>query len=179
MICFGNGTANWEAIGAIATAVATIVALWSSWNAIRMPQRAEERARREATREIILASEEAVAIFEVSKGALAFPIAPPDALDTAAARADHICQTLDRLLNRTSLTDGAIATGAGAMRLMDAVVNAQALHRKNPNSVYPERELARADPVAVVVAERMAKVRAHHGLPVGTAKPIIETPSGH
>lgn len=159
---------TWDAVSAIATLAATLVALWASVNAIRGPERDRRRDRKEATHEIMSATAEVIRIFNEAWDHISYQ---DPALPELASLADHARLTLDRLISRPSLTDGAIATGVGAMQLAGAVVYSQlALDKGTPEfigrafvSAADREEVARktmvaAKPVVKIVEDRANRV---------------------
>lgn len=131
---------DWDAISALATAIATTVALVSAYIAIVAPERQRAEERSEATIEILRASREAVLLYQKAK--VNADHAGQSEFTQSAVLAAHLRDTLDRLTNRTMLTDGAIVTGVAAMSLMNAIVDHEAVRRKN----IPSSNLARVLP---------------------------------
>lgn len=119
----------WSGLSAIAAAFAAAVSAFAVIQAVYLPDRERAKDRSEATHEIMEASAKAVSLFNqalwISKregNRLEFGELSP--------RASHLHVALDRLLNRPSLSDGAIITGAGAMQLMDAVIKQEEEYSK-------------------------------------------------
>ena len=112
---------NWEAVSAISTAVATIVALAASWLALKSPQWDRERDRLSTAREILRASREAILVFYGLQRLFSLGSRDESVIRTIRIRCDHIFFTLDRLLSRPNLSDGIIAVGAGAMSILQAI----------------------------------------------------------
>jgi type II secretory pathway pseudopilin PulG len=129
------GPIDWEAVSAIGTIAATLVALFASWLAIRAPEWSRRADRREATSEVLRATGEAIEIYRGAAQLVAEKSWPDDLVTLIRIRADHLYATLDRLIGRPSLTDGAIAVGAGAMSILAAI-------RNIPSSTETVREVS-------------------------------------
>lgn len=112
---------DWEAVGAVATAVSTAAALAFSLLAWGAPEREARRLRREATLEIIRAVEEAHRIFTDFKAVVAKGW-DEKAQGLMRVQADHQSRTLAVLIQRPHITDGAIFTAAGAGALLGAML---------------------------------------------------------
>lgn len=122
MSCENNGSIDWNAIGAISTASAAIIALLASWLALKAPEWSRKAERRDATQEVLRAVREALAVYHGAAKLVESKAWPDDLTSLIRIRASHLHATLDRLLNRPSLTDGAIAIGAGAMSVLNAII---------------------------------------------------------
>lgn len=134
---------NWDAVGAISTALATIVALIASSFAVYAPVRERAKDRSESTYEVLCAAKEALELFEQASTIIR---SDQSSIAEIGARAGHLRVAIDRLLNRNSLSDGAIVTGAGAIQLMDAIrvqceesnrPTSSGLARRAPNLLAP------------------------------------------
>lgn len=152
-------TVNWDAVSAIATFFATVTAFFFSLLALRAPGRARSEDRSEFTSEILSATETAINIFHTAK-----KISDPrdEAWELVAARARHTRVALQILLQRPSLTDGGITTGAGALTLLEAVI---LQHESNksppPSNGFARRvsnELSLATPIVDQVEKRAKEV---------------------
>ncbi|THK35656.1 hypothetical protein EHS39_23830 [Ensifer sp. MPMI2T] len=147
----------WEAIGAVATAIATIVALWA---AVVVPKKERAEDRSEATHEVLRATAEAVKLFDQ---ALKLSTSDQSALGRMAAQARHQSFALDRLLNRTSLSDGAIVTGAGPLQLLEAIARQLETSRPSSQIGFARFVASELSPYEVIVpdvhdrAQRVAK----------------------
>lgn len=119
---------DWNAVSALATTAATVAALYTSHVALTAPERQREEERSEATIEVLCASQEAVRLFQRAKAENKF--AKQAEFSKCALLATHQRDALNRLINRTVLTDGAIITGVAAMSLMDAIVNQENIRRE-------------------------------------------------
>ena len=111
-----------------------------------------------ATREAILLFDEAKMVFARAS----WRDAPSAVL---AARADHLHMTLDRLLNRPELTDGAIVAGSGAMRLLEAIMQGRdMIFSGNGGAGFGKLALEvlfPVDPIVPVVEDRAIRVARH------------------
>ena len=115
MICFGKGSIDWNAVSAIGTLLASAIALLASWLALKAPEWSKKRDRRESTGEILAASDEALNLYcEAQVLATGDNKWPTKAVSVLRIKSAHLHETLNRLVSRLSLTDGAIAVGAGA-----------------------------------------------------------------
>ena len=173
---------NWDAIAAIATAIATIVALWASTSALEAPEKQKLADRKEGTLEILRAAEDSLVLHKHLCDLIEKQKKWPDT-DVVSIRikADHLRMTLDRLLSRAHLSDGAIAVGAGCMSILSTIGSIEShgemLTRRRAELSKDSRErmmammlgpMSEAAPriigakaVASVVRERMEKVRAY------------------
>jgi hypothetical protein len=180
MICFGHGTIDWSAVGAVGTLLASGIALLASWLALKAPEWNKSADRSESTNEVIKATEEALELYAQARQMVAANgnWASPTVI-TLRTRADHVYQTLDRLVGRPSLTDGAIAVGAGGMSIMAILrrldtteeIRQARLSRASANSperigamfvdaTAPARQSIEAtQEIVKVVLERMDRVR--------------------
>lgn len=122
MSCEATNSIDWNAIGAISTAAAAIIALLASWLALKAPEWSRKAERQDATLEVLRAVKEAVAIYGGAAESVANKAWPDDLASLIRIRAMQLHATLDRLLNRPSLTDGAIAIGSGAMSVLAAII---------------------------------------------------------
>jgi hypothetical protein len=113
---------NWDAISAIATAIATFFALGFSYLALTAPERESRRQRRESTLEILRSTDLAFEILGDAEDLVEGPRWDDRELGKLQAKADHGKRALEQLIQRPSLTDGAIFTGAGAIALMDLIL---------------------------------------------------------
>ena len=106
-------------MGAVGTLLASIIALVASWLAIKALQWSKNQDRRESTGEVLVAADEALRLYAeahtMTVGTDKWSTNPVSVLRIKAA---HLYETPDRLVGRPSLTDGAIAVGAGAMSVL-------------------------------------------------------------
>jgi len=116
---------NWDAVGAMATVFATAVALIFSWLALRAPMREGQRQRRESTLEVLRATEAALASFAELEQMVTEPGWDDRKLARQQVKADHGKRALEHLIQRPSLTDGAIFTAAGAIAILDLVLSVE------------------------------------------------------
>lgn len=63
MICFGKGTIDWDAVSAVGSILASFVALFVAWLALKAPEWGKQADRREASAEVLSAAEEALSIY--------------------------------------------------------------------------------------------------------------------
>ncbi len=119
MICFGGSEIDWGAVGAFGTMSASIIALFASWLAIKAPQWNKNQDRRESTGEVLAAADEALRLYaEAHTMTVGTDKWSTKSVSVLRIKAAHLYETLDRLVGRPSLTDGAIAVGAGAMSIL-------------------------------------------------------------
>ncbi len=116
---------DWNMWSAIATAVATASALLFSLISLGAPARAEKRQRQATTEEVLYASSESLKVFYQVDHLVRSPHWNEEGLKFLKVKADHWRLTLERLIDRPFLTDGAIFTGAGAISLLDIVSRIQ------------------------------------------------------
>lgn len=112
---------GWEALAAIATAAATLVALFAAVSALIAPQLEARRQWEESTEEILYAADDAFEIFDATRELLETDWKDED-LAKLQARASCGRGALEQLVRRPSLTDGAVFTGAGAIALLEIVL---------------------------------------------------------
>lgn len=179
MACVESGGWNWDAISAVATAIGTGIALVFSALALWAPAREAERQRRESTLEILRAAEEAFTTFNEAAKVVRIGPWSDAALGKAQARAVHGKAALEQLIQRPSLTDGAIYTGAGAIALLGtilgiehqrdamtrALLNARARNEggavRIDAGLPAKRLLESGDEIMEVTKERAERVRQH------------------
>jgi hypothetical protein len=117
MICLGHGTVDWSAVSAVGTLLASAIALLASWLALKAPQWSKQADRRESTQEVLAASNEALKLYDE-----AYALTSDDqkwpTVTVLRIKSIHLHETLNRLIARPSLTDGAITVGAGAMSIL-------------------------------------------------------------
>ena len=153
---------NWDAISAIATFVATATAFAFSLLALKAPgwERSEDRS--EFTAEVLEATRDAIRIFQE---AAKIADSGDAAWERVAARARHTRTALTILLQRPSLTDGGITTGAGALQLLEAVIRQHELTTSPPPSNGLARrissQLRLAIPIVQDVENRAQRVAAY------------------
>ena len=136
MICFGPGEIDWEAISAVGTVSASFIALFASWLAIRAPEWARAAERKEATDEVVFATREALSLYEFARSLTAPEMGwPTEAVLPMRIKAGHLTVTLDRLISRPSLSDGAIATGAGALNIMEVLASLQTVEETRRDAI--------------------------------------------
>jgi hypothetical protein len=168
---------NWEALSAIGSLSAAFVALLASWLALRAPEWNKRGDRREATEEVLHATSEALEIYRGAADLVNERVWPDDLVTLIRIRAAHLHATLDRLIGRPSLTDGAIAVGAGAMSILAAIqgiptatetIRAASLRGGDPRlarmveTIKPAKlVLDSAADVVTVVETRAARVRTY------------------
>jgi hypothetical protein len=121
MICFGEGPFNWEALNAIGTFLAVVVALGASWSAIRIPERTRENDRRDATAEVLKAATDSISIYRDAAELVSKNTWPDEEVTALRIRSHHQYQTLERLISRPALTGGGVAVGAGAMSIVATI----------------------------------------------------------
>ena len=172
---------GWDAVGAIATTGATVVALWASWQAIRAPEKARLSDQLDATKQVLRSAEEALAVQAALARLVESRIASDDAVIELRAHASHVAATLERLIARPTLRDDAIATGAGAMAIAEAIATVSTLEEARSNrriTGEPTKDIAslftttnrdklleivaRTHVIAKTVRERAEQVRLHH-----------------
>lgn len=112
---------GWNGVSAVSTAGAMFASLYAIYLAIVAPSRERAKDRSESTHEILRATAEAIDLFEKAK-AVRLSSNDLPVLAKLAGQAGHQGVALDRLLNRSSLSDGAIITGAGALQLTTAII---------------------------------------------------------
>jgi hypothetical protein len=153
---------DWRAIEAIGTITVALAAVYAALVAIYAPRWQRERNRSEATAEVLSAIREAVLLFDEAKMVFARASWRDSASAVLGARADHLHMTLDRLLNRDGLTDGAIIAGSGAMRLLGAIVAGRdTIFEGNGGAGFGKRALEvlfTVDPILPVVEDRAVRV---------------------
>jgi hypothetical protein len=156
---------DWSAVAAIGTVCLALVAGYAATVAVYAPRWQRRRNRSEATAEVLSATREAILLFDEAKMVFArasWRDAPSAVL---AARADHLHMTLDRLLNRPELTDGAIVAGSGAMRLLEAIMQGRdMIFSGNGGAGFGKLALEvlfPVDPIVPVVEDRAIRVARH------------------
>ena len=119
MMCFGQGSIDWNAVSAIGTLLASAIALLVSWLALKAPEWSKKKDRRESTGEVLAASNQALNLYyEAQILAAEDNKWPTKAVSVIRIKSAHLHETLNRLVSRPSLTDGAISVGAGAMSIL-------------------------------------------------------------
>lgn len=132
-----NFSVNWDAVAAVSTLAATIVALFASWLAIKVPEWSRNAERLSATHEILLAVQETVLLFYGARKLAESSTWDGDLVSIIRIRSSHLYVTIDRLISRPYLSDGAIAVGAGAMSVLDEIKKiptAAEIFEKNRNN---------------------------------------------
>lgn len=132
---------GWDAVGAVATSCATIVALgampWTEWRA----RRAVLRDRREASAEIISASTSVVGLHH-EMGALLAPQGwDEDAMASIRMRAHQLEISLDRLLSKPGLTVDVIIVAAGGQAVARGIAGTPTLSDATKHSELRPRAL--------------------------------------
>jgi hypothetical protein len=143
------------------SAAAAVIALVAVLVGIIAPMQTKRRAWSGATAEVLRATEDSLSLFR--QACDTFPNACYCDLSVSeiGARAAQFRVALDRLLNRAELSDGAIVTGAGAMQLMDAILEGKQENFAGPANTSVRRAVAALEPARAVVAlveERAGKV---------------------
>lgn len=155
---------DWNAIAAVATAIATAVALWSSWNAIRLPEKERARERRAATREVLRGARGAIVLFRVALKVYGGQTWKSVIARRLRAKALHLHATIDRLLTKPNLSDGAISTGIGAMQILKEVEEASDIFFERDGIDFGTRAQAHLEPIVPLVKLvrlRYKKVKAY------------------
>lgn len=167
---------NWTALGTLATMFATASALYFSWQALRAPLREAKRQRRESTLEVLRATRETQGLFHDARELVEASEWNDVSIGKLQAKAGLNRRALEQLIQRPSLTDGAIFTAAGAVELLELILSielesahvARALAAKReggfPGAVHvnPRQPavalIKEGDDVLKVTIERAAKV---------------------
>ena len=119
MLWLGNGAIDWDAVSAVGTLLASAIALLASWLAMKAPEWNKQADRRESTHEVLRATSEALTLFDEAKTlAIINNTWSTKPVTSFRIRATHLHETIDRLISRPSLSDGAITIGAGAMSIL-------------------------------------------------------------
>lgn len=182
MLCFGSGAIDWNAVSALGSILASFVALFVAWLALKAPEWGKRADRREASAEVLSAAEEALGLYkEAHQMAVVDEKWPSEKVIPLRIRASHLHETLDRLISRPWLTDGVIAVGAGAMSILSTIKSTatfeELLEARRPtqsqskiekmlasyvNASAPARSTIEGlETTVAVVEERMARVQAH------------------
>lgn len=158
---------GWDAVSAIATGAATIVALGLPFLMDILAKRRAKTERRDSVREILYAVD--AALDHHREMVLAVPVGGglPYLMADLSAKADLTQATLHILVARPGLTDGVISAGIGAAQLASGIAQV-ALGR---GLIEPWR--AGATALAAVVKERAEGVRKSYGI-----APVSPPPSG-
>lgn len=159
---FTGLTIDWSAVAAIGTILLALVAAYAATIAVYAPRWQRRRERAEATAEVLSATREAILLFDEAKMVFARASWRDAASATLAARADHLRMTLDRLLDRPQLTDGAIVAGSGAIRLLEAIMQGRdMIFSGNGGAGFGKLALEvlfPVDPIVPVVEDRAVRV---------------------
>jgi hypothetical protein len=158
-------TIDWYAVAAVGTIGLTLVAAYAATVAVYAPRWQRRRDRSEATAEVLSAIREAILLFDEAKMVFARASWRDAASATIAARADHIHMTLDRLLNRSELSDGIVVAGSGAMRLLEAIMGGRdMIFSGNGGAGFGKLALEvlfPVDPIVPIVEDRAIRVARH------------------
>lgn len=155
---------GWEAVSAIATGVATVVALGLPFLMDFLAKRRAKFERRDSVREILHAVDAALAHHRDMVRAVPPGGRLPYVMADLSAKADLTQATLHVLIARPGLTDGVISAGLGAAQLATGIAEI-ALGR---GMIEPWR--AGATALAAQVKERAEGVRKSYGI-VAAAPP--------
>ncbi len=182
MVCFGKGAIDWNAVSAVGSILASLVALFVAWLALKAPEWGKRADRREASAEVLSAAEEAIGIYrEACDLAIVGEKWPTEDVVPLRIRAAHLHETLDRLISRPWLTDGMITVGAGAMSILSTIRSISTFEelreaRRPLGRMRPVDELVASfvdchapalttleglEATVKVVRERMARVQSH------------------
>lgn len=160
----------WDAISAIATAAAAIVALTlpQKMDTAARERTANERAteQKDDITEICKAVEEALSHYFDLRMFFDDPHARPPRVPRAIAAHARMTQGVLAILTaRAGLTDGVVTVGVGAMELCNEMKEHAAAVAANPIHAFSRSVLLNnAHPLAKAIWDRATKVVGHHGI---------------
>lgn len=157
-----QGAIDWNAVSAVSTAVAAIIALLTSGLALKAPEWSRKAERRDTTHEVLRAVEEAMAVYREAAKLVENGSWAEDLMFRTRIKASHLYGTLDRLIGRPCLTDGAIAVGTGAISVLAAVIGIpspnDAIERAMPRSSAPMPATANSAKVVIDAVAEIVKI---------------------
>jgi hypothetical protein len=159
---FSGMTIDWNGVEAVATIGLILVAAYAATIAVYAPRWQRARERSETTAAVLSATREAILLFDEAKMVFARASWRDQASAMLAARADHLHMTIERLLNRPELSEGAIVAGSGAMRLLEAIMGGRdMIFSGNGGAGFGKLALEvlfPVDPIVPVVEDRAIRV---------------------
>ena len=159
----GARPADW--LGLVGAMLGTMMA---SGGAVAIDRQKVANERRSSIREVLRAAVECVSLFDIAKSRFKHLTWKSDEAAIIGAEADQLSATLDRLLSRPQLTDGAINVGSGAMRLMQSIRRAANIFQEANGLDFGDRAfdvLIESVTLVEIVAVRAETVRVYHSLP--------------
>lgn len=169
---YGNGADGGDWLQFFGGALGAILAVFGAAYVADLSQAAALlRDRGSAISEVLRATDRAFEVYENAVKKFPFEGSESPTAAGICAEASQVRMTLDRLLSRPTLTDGAIEVGAGAIALMDTVISAGAMFLNNKNNgADASRRLMAGLTITDSIKKRRDKVRDY-----GERKGYIET----
>lgn len=160
----GAKPADW--LGLVGAMLGTMMAIGG---AVMVDRYKVANERIESIREVIRASERGIELYDTARTTFKNLRWKSDEAAIIAAEADQWNATIDRLLSRPHLTDGAINIGTGSMRLMQSVRRAADVFQESNGDNFGDRAfdiLIESVTVVENVTRRISSVKEYHKLPV-------------
>lgn len=167
---------TWEGISAVATALAVGIALFL---AVREAQSARLE-RRSLVREVCSVADRLVAYHGAATALLETnPIYVPQfqSLELISENCITLQKIAKTLIDRPSLSDGAISLAANSERIAECIIDAGSNAQAMSQNGYERRKqtLVTVSLIVDQTAKRIASVRKYYGLPASTAAARIHT----
>jgi hypothetical protein len=164
MICFGNANIDWEAVSAVGTLLASLIALFASWLAVKAPEWSKHADWKNSTGEVLKATQGALLIYNEARALTSNNnVLQSENVKRLRIRADHLKSALEVLLTRPSLSDGAIVLGSGCVSFLAALQNLNTVEEYGRNQAFfgdhdGEQALAGAIATAKAHVERIGEI---------------------